>query len=240
MKFFFDTVRPMFRRRRLNTSQVRGMERIVKAGRDAGLPRAHLAYVLATAFHETGQRMQPVREGFARSTAGAVRAVTNLYNRRVIKTNYALPHPKTGQSYFGRGDVQITWYENYLKFEKRLNKPLTTKPDLALDPAISAKIMIDGMKYGLFRKKKLDMIPMEPSLKDFTEARDIVNGDKNIRRNGVKIGPMIAQYAVIFWNALEDEYKKEIKDPKSPEPERKLWCSLMDFVGLGERSAIGD
>lgn len=43
------------------------------------LDKRWLAYMLATAFHETGSRMQPVRETFASSDA---QAITNLEGHR--------------------------------------------------------------------------------------------------------------------------------------------------------------
>ena len=73
---FFDKVRPALFGR-MTQAQVDGIERLIEAflaacaaGHGTGDHR-HLAYILATSFHETGRRMQQVREGFADSDAEA-------------------------------------------------------------------------------------------------------------------------------------------------------------------------
>jgi len=225
MKPFFDTVRPMFRRGKMNTAQVAGMEAVVNAG--IGMPRSHLACVLATDFHETGQRMQPIREGFSTTNAGSIRAVTGLYNKGIITRNYALPHAN-GLSYYGRGLVQITHGYNYKKFG------IYDQPDQALILPTAMDIMFKGMTEGMFRKgHSLSMIPIVPTIEDFIESRDIINGDK--RKNGRKI----AEYAVVFYNALLlVEEREEVLEDHEEEP-HTLWCKLLDILGLGDHSDTG-
>ena len=60
--------------------------------RGGGFDVGGLAYAFATAWHETGARMQPVREGFATTDAGAVAAVTAFCKKKGIK-NYAARQP---------------------------------------------------------------------------------------------------------------------------------------------------
>ncbi len=48
--------------------------------------------------------------------------------REGISKNYALPDPRTGLSYFGRGYVQLTWYDNYLK------EGIAKTPEKAMEP----------------------------------------------------------------------------------------------------------
>ena len=101
-----------------------------------------LAYMLATAYHETGKRIEPVREGFAKTDNGAVNAVTKLFNQGRIKKNYALADPPgSGLHYFGRGLVQLTHRVNYLKMGNLLGlgMQLVSNPSLALNLEISAK-----------------------------------------------------------------------------------------------------
>jgi hypothetical protein len=228
MKAFFDAVRPMFRRKRLSQLQVEGMTAIIDYG--VGMPRSHLAKVLATAFHETGQRMQPVREGFTKTNTGAIRAVTGLFNKGIISRNYALPHTN-GLSYYGRGLVQITHLENYLKFG------IAAYPEKAMEMGTSLDIMFKGMTHGMFRKGySLSMIPIIPTIEDFIEAREIINGDK--RKNGRRI----AEVAIVFYNALllvEDrEEFHEMHEEVGEEP-HTLWCQLLDLIGLGDHSDTG-
>jgi len=191
MMDFFNGVRPMFRRGKLTPEQVDGLTAIVNFGRDERYCRAHLAYVLATAFHETGQQMQPVREGFCKTDAGSRRAVARLFAKGIISRNYARPDAN-GNSFYGRGYVQITHKTNYAKWN------LQNDPELALHPDMALVVLFEGMRSGRFRKgKSLSMLPRVPTVEDFTVARGIVNGD--VRRNGT----MIAGYAMIFYNALQ-------------------------------------
>jgi len=223
MKEFFDTVRPMFRRGRLNQSQVDGMQKIIEHGE--GMPRSHLAYVLATVFHETGQLMQPIREGFCKTDAGARRAVKGLFNKGIVSRNYALPD-ENGNSFYGRGLVQITHKDNYAKWY------IQDEPDKALDPEYALVILFDGMIEGMFRKgNNIFMIPgKNPTVIDFIKAREIINGDT--RKNGRKI----ADQAVVFYNALllsETHKEEEEEEPHT------LWCRLLDILGLGDHSDTG-
>ena len=191
MRAFFDTIRKPLYRGSLKQSQVDGLDLIVKDCRTAGLSLKQAAYVLATAHHETGGRMQSVREGFASTDKGAIAAVTKLFNKGRISTNYALPDPKTGKSYFGRGFVQLTWAANYKRLGERLNLPLYENPDLTLEPETSVRILVDGMKEGLFTGQKLD----DYIGGDYRGARKIVNGTDK--------AALIAGYAEIFEDALE-------------------------------------
>ena len=62
-----------------------------------------LAYELATAWHETGGTMLPVREGFKKTDKEAFDHVTAYCKKKGI-TNYAARHTN-GNSYYGRGYV---------------------------------------------------------------------------------------------------------------------------------------
>lgn len=226
---FYDSIRPLFRRGRLTQKQVDGMESIF--AETPGMWPSHVAYIMATAFHETGQRMQPVREGFAKTNAGAIRAVTGLYNKGIIVTNYALPDPITGHSYYGRGLVQLTWKSNYERMGKALGLDLVGTPDMVLETKVSTKCLVLGMERGLFRRgRHLSMLPTAPTTRQFVAARDIINGDV------VRNGPRIAGYAVAFMEAILAQVAVEVEEP---EKEHSLWCRLLDLIGLGDHSAIG-
>lgn len=226
---FYDSIRPLFRKGRLTGSQVEGMESIL--AETTGMLPSHVAYVMATAFHETGQRMQPVREGFARTNDGAIRAVTGLFNKGIIRTNYALPDPLTGHSYYGRGLVQLTWKSNYARMGSALGLDLVGTPDLVLETDVSTACLVLGMKRGLFRKgHSLSMLPIEPTMGQFVHAREIINGD--MARNGLRI----AGYAVAFMDAIMAQVTIEVEEP---EKEHSLWCQLLDLIGLGDHSATG-
>lgn len=111
---FFNEFRARFGKS-LSQSQVQGYDAIFDYWNKSNLTdNRWLAYVLATSFHETGEDMQPVREGFCDSDSGSINAVTDIFNRGIISENYAIPKAN-GNSYFGRGLVQITWDYNYQK-----------------------------------------------------------------------------------------------------------------------------
>lgn len=156
---FFASVRARLFGGRLTRAQVEGMEALLDAAATRGLAdRRRLAYVLATSYHETGRAMQPVRE----VGRGAGRA-------------YGRPDPDTGQVYYGRGHVQITWKANYARLGARLGVDLVRRPELALDPKISADVLIVGMLEGLFTGRALDAF-LGPAKADWRGARRVVNG----------------------------------------------------------------
>ena len=174
---FYRRFRPVFGR--LTQSQVDGYEAIFDFwdSRSVLQDKRWLAYILATAFHETGQRLQPVRECFCSTDACSIRCVTTLYNQGRIPVNYAIPHPN-GNSYFGRGLVQITHGTNYKRAGREigLGNQLYDNPDLALRLDISVKILCIGMLVGLFVPDHNLQRYFNNSVSDWKNARRIVNG----------------------------------------------------------------
>jgi len=194
-KAFFDAVRRPLFGGRLRQAQVEGMNNIVGYGVEHGYSRFALAYILATAHHETGRRMQPIREGFCRTDMGSRLAVARLVTKGIIRYNYAA-QDENGNSFYGRGLVQITHKDNYVKFERITGKPLSTVPDLALEWDVALVCLFIGHRDGLYTGKKL---PSDGT--GFTkELRAIINGD--VRKNGT----LVASYARMYFNALESEY----------------------------------
>ncbi len=118
---------------------------------------AQRAYVLATAEWETNHTMYPVREAYWLSEA---------WRKRHLRY-----YP-----YYGRGYVQLTWEANYKKFGELLGIDLIDEPDLALAPQYAAKILVLGMRDGLFTGHKLDSYGSGDSF-NFAEARHIINGN---------------------------------------------------------------
>lgn len=137
---------------RMSQAQVDGISGIIKAMDEVGDgDRDTLAYALATAFHETGKRMVPVREGFAKTDAGARKAVANLAEKRgpnSAPARYGKPAGPFGQVYYGRGHVQLTWLKNYQNSSADAGVDLVRTPDAMLDPIISARVLIRGIMDG--------------------------------------------------------------------------------------------
>lgn len=136
----------------LSQEQVDGIEGILDAMETVGDGRDKtLAYALATAYHETGRRMVPVREGFARTDQEAIRAVAMLARRLgpgSAPGRYGQPVGPYGKCYYGRGHVQLTWQRNYAASSKDAGVDLEQDPDRMLDPVISARILILGLMDG--------------------------------------------------------------------------------------------
>ena len=160
-----------------------------------------LAYILATAYGEVGKNLKPVREGFKDTDWEAREHVAWLVRNPDIywvTKDYAKIHPETGKSYFGRGFVQLTHYDNYLRMSFLLfgDDRLVKKPELALDPKIAAKIIIIGMAKGSFTGKNLFRY-INSQEQDFYHARRIINGMDRARK--------FEGYAVRFEKCIELE-----------------------------------
>ena len=176
--------------------QVRGFERYLdRIAQTPALPINHSAYVLATVWHETGTRMQPVRETFASTDDQAVARLNAAWNAgrlSWVKTPY-WQRDARGRSWYGRGDVQITHAQNYENLGTRLGIPLARSPDLALDPQVAMEIAWVGMTEGLFTGKRLaDYLTADKT--EYVSARRIVNGVDRAKR--------IAGEARLFESAL--------------------------------------
>lgn len=156
---FFAAVRKMAEGGKLSQAQVNHLNRILRA--TVGMPITHRAYILATAWHETGQ-FKWLRENWGPT------AQQKRYEGRADLGNTVTGD---GKRFLGRGYVQITGRANYSDWSRRLGIDLLGNPQLAELPEIAAKILVDGMRLGTFTGKKLsDYLPG-----DYVGARWIVN-----------------------------------------------------------------
>lgn len=157
---FFTTVRMTLFDNKLTQSQVDGMNAVLDEW-ESRMPDGDLrwlAYMLATDKWETAHTMQPIEE----------------YGHGAGH-QYGQPDPETGQTYYGRGYVQLTWKANYKKMGDVLGVDLVNNPALALDPKIAAAIMFEGMEHGMFTGVGLPRYFKGP-LEDWVNARRIING----------------------------------------------------------------
>lgn len=214
---FYDAIRPLFGGA-MGQGQVDGVNLLVAACKDARLNRQSAAYVLATAFHETGATMAPIEEnlnysatglratwprvfhphgndGIAEKYARKPEAIANAaYKNRMGNGDEA---SGDGWRYRGRGFVQITGRDNYRRLGALIGVDLEAEPDLALDPDNAAKIIVIGMQRGLFTGVSLDDVSEpETSEPDFENDRGIVNGKDRAKK--------IARYAQVFYEGLKD------------------------------------
>ena len=125
----------------LSGQQVKGIEGILDAFESHGDDsNKTLAYALATTYHETGRKMVPVREGFARSDKSA---------RRIVRhRKYGKPAEPHAHVYYGRGQVQLTHMRNYKRSSEDAGVDLVKYPDKMLEPIISARVLIAGLIDG--------------------------------------------------------------------------------------------
>lgn len=207
-KAFFDAIRAsdtVFGGR-LNQAQVAGCQAILAlaAGR---LPLAWAAYCLATAYHETGHTMQPVRERGAGDGPDADPWDDYLEKYDTGKLAEALGNTPAadgdGILWAGRGLVQITGARNYRFADRRLHElgvltaeeSLVRTPDLALRLDVAVACLVFGALEGWFTGKTLNhYLPARASPHQFAQARRIING--------VDRAELIARIAAAFQAAL--------------------------------------
>lgn len=216
---YFDCVRIDPFNGSMTEQQVDGQSMILdtfERTRFANWDRRWVGYALATSMHETASTMWPIEEiGQGEGMA------------------YGKIDPETGQGYWGRGLIQITWRENYRRADSELRlgskgSPLSCEwnANNALRPMIAAAILGVGLEEGWFRTHE-DGEPetlaryFNAEKDDPYNARECVNGDKHIIpswSHGVPIGNLIADYYMSFTAALnyasaaadEERYAEEI------------------------------
>lgn len=196
-KFFFDQVRNVLFDGKLSGTQVEGLSAILDKW-ESTMPKSDdrwLAYMLATAHHETGRTMQPVRETFATTDDSAIKRLDSSYARGVltwVKTPY-WRKDAAGKSWLGRGFVQITHKANYQKLGAATGVDLVGKPERAMELGIAVKIMFSGMIDGLFTGKKLSHY-FHGQTQDWRNARRIINGTER--------ADLVASYAKKYYSAI--------------------------------------
>lgn len=174
---FYNDIREALFKGHLSLSQVDGMESVLDEWVKRGMTDyRQLAYMFATIYHETAKTMMPIEE-YGKGKG----------------YKYGVPDPITGQTYYGRGFVQLTWKKNYENMGKLVGADLVNHPQLALDLNIATMILFEGMTKGLFTGRKLSDY-INDSGADYVNARRIINGTDK--------ATLIAGYAQEFYKAL--------------------------------------
>lgn len=209
---------------RLTQSQIDGMNAILDEWDRRGLlDKRWLAYMLATSLHETGSRMQPIKE------LGGDKYLSKYDTGKLAKALGNTPQADgDGQKFAGRGLVQITGRSNYRKFG------IEARPDEALKMPTAVSILFDGMLEGKFTGRRLyDFFNQKAD--DPENARRIVNGTDKSK--------LIAGYYKNFLDAIEaateavpvPDAKPEDAQPDDvpPAQSKSLWTILVTlFPGL--------
>ena len=213
-KTYFDAVRDSLFAGKMAQQQVDGQEFILDIWEDTRPEKdiRWLAYSLATTIHETASTMWPIEE----------------YGKGKGQP-YGVPDPVTGEAYYGRGFVQLTWKDNYSKMTPIVDPlfpstaiDLVRQPQQALEPEVAAAIMYEGMERGNFRSPNKYATFFSTTKDDPYNARDIINGDKKTVpswSNGVSIGNLIKGYHTNFLAALKAAQTAVVPvPPVPPEP----------------------
>jgi hypothetical protein len=191
---FFNSLRQGILGPTLTETEVQGCEALTDATGGAGWPISWAAYGLATAYHETAHTMQPITE------YGGPMYFFRMYDpygqRPKVAKRLGNSQRGDGERYCGRGYVQLTGRANYRRAGQKLGVDLEAHPELALNPAIAARILVAGMSDGWFTQQSCEAcLPEgEGDAQCFTVARKIINGRD--------CAPLIASYALQFQKAL--------------------------------------
>jgi predicted chitinase len=170
----------------LSQSQVEGLTELLDAieADDEITDVRHIAYILATIKHETGVTRKGVNYTY--------QPIAEVGKGR--GKPYGIPDKLTGQTYYGRGYVQLTWKRNYARMSELLGVDLVNEPDRAMEPEIAYQVTSVGMRQGIFTSKKLSTY-IRGEKCDYLQARRIINAmDK---------AQLIAGYAEKFEAILE-------------------------------------
>jgi hypothetical protein len=167
----------------LSAAQVQGTDALLDGfeRHDVRNPH-HAANIMAQVYRETGGYMRGIKETVMPyhkdknpSDATVIARLDNAWKKGVLG-KVKTPYWRDGA--FGRGPIQLTHWENYDKFGRRLGIPLRKNPSLALDLKHGADIAIVGMVEGMFRNRKLSgyVFPRDLDNPPDTNPRRIVNG----------------------------------------------------------------
>lgn len=208
-KHFFDTVRPVLFNGAIKQEQVLGMEMILREWEAQQLTDLRwLAYILATAYHETAKTMQPIAE--------YGKGKKYDYGKKLKMgggPGKRIPYTGPDKIYYGRGHTQNTWYENYQRLTKAAaiqGKPwdFLKDPDLLLQMEPSIWATYFAMRVGLYTGKRL-----EDYFNDRPEYWNVVVEGKTVTKsawvearkiiNGLDCAEKIAEYAKVFYEALQ-------------------------------------
>lgn len=164
---FFNRLKTFNLYQKLNDGHVQGFNAILDAWEANALlvDQRWLAYMLATTYHETAKTMQPIAE-YGKGKG-------RKYGSKIKMSGK--PYLQPDKLFYGRGFVQLTWYENYLKFGQLLGIDLLNDPDKAMEINTATKILFTGMTQGLFTGVNLARY-FNDQREDWVSARKIING----------------------------------------------------------------
>jgi peptidoglycan hydrolase-like protein with peptidoglycan-binding domain len=151
-----------FRRAKRTANQQLSVAALIEAATAQKLTKPQIAYVLATAEHES-DRFATLEEY---ASGAAYEGRGDLGNSR----------PGDGRLFKGRGYVQLTGRNNYREYGKRTGIHILELPYILMNWAsLSVFVIIDGMMSGAYTGRRLDQF-VNNNGQDFRNARRVVNG----------------------------------------------------------------
>lgn len=176
---FYNSIR---RKLNLTTMNVMGMDKVLAYGLPRRNSTQQFAYILATAWWESAQTMQPVKEAYWMSEA---------WRKRNLRY---YPH-------YGRGLVQTTWEWNYRKMSPVVGTDLVRNPDALLEWQYALPALFVGMEKGMYTGKSVDDYIDDLDESDAEDFREY----KNARRvvNAMDQAAAIASLALTFEKGLK-------------------------------------
>lgn len=262
MKVLFDYLRNAPFGGALTSTQVAGVQAILAWCAKLGVVDLRfIAYILATAFHETGGSFKPGKENLNYAAS----ALRSKFSRERISLADADKYGRTkgkaadqvmianliyggawglrnlgnkllgdGWRFIGRGFVQLTGRRNYTLYG------IADTPEKATEIDMAARIIVDGMIKGVFTGRKLAQYIVDTSF-NAVAARAVVNGtDKAslIERHYSAILAALEAAAVNTVDAgpelvAELESVKEVVTTDVPAAESGFLKSLYSILGTG-------
>ncbi|UHD45340.1 hypothetical protein LUX29_20485 [Aureimonas altamirensis] len=205
---FFASARAQPFNGSLSQSAVDGMTAIIKAFDQYGDGDVRkLAYILATAFHES-DRFKTMEEY---ASGKAYEGRKDLGNTQ----------PGDGVRFKGRGFVQLTGRRNYADWAKRTGLDLVGNPNLVTERDLAARILVQGVMLGTFTTKKLG------DYQTYADMRRTVNGTDK--------ASLIAGYATLFESALKKAGfgpPSKVTSPPALNPSRNRALVLAEINAL--------
>lgn len=199
---FFAAVRDCLFGGKLSNSQIAGMSAMLDEWERRKLTDLrHLAYILATAYHEVDKTMQPIDEYGG-----------DAYFRRMYDIEGARPakarelgniHPGDGALFHGRTFPQLTGRDNYRRMTRLVTMPrfgvdIEKEPDRANELPIAIAIMFEGMLRAESQFGDFTGVALEDYFNDRRD--DPINARRTV--NGLDCAEKIASHHHQFLAAL--------------------------------------
>ncbi|WP_185969760.1 glycoside hydrolase family 19 protein [Rhizobium straminoryzae] len=238
---FFDRAQAALKSGLFSTAQRNGTLLIIDTAASSGMALTHLAYVLATAWHETGTAMRPVEENLNYSAAGLLKVFPKYFSREQASAYQRNPQKIANRAYAnrmdngneasgdgwrfrGRGLAQITGRANYRTYG------IEGEPDKALEPETAVHILLDGMSHGRFTGKALSTY-LDGAAPDYLGARRIINGQD--------MAGTVADYARAFEQALRAAGYAPAPSPAPAAPAPSAGAIVSPAVSIERRPVSG-